>query len=124
MNLLDEIIDKEQKEIIKIHEKTNEMKKKIMELKEELELITGRVVKFKRNGKIDMRSIKLNTEQQVAFNIIQKRKCEERRLKRTEEFQIMIKDVLTKIANERNIKQHVQQTVIENSRIPLERKRW
>jgi hypothetical protein len=71
-----------------------------------------------------MRSIKLNTEQQVAFNIIQKRKCEERRLKRTEEFQIMIKDVLTKIANERNIKQHVQQTVIENSRIPLERKRW
>jgi hypothetical protein len=124
MNLLDEIIDKEQKEIIKIHEKTNEMKKKIMELKEELELVTGRVVKFKRNGKIDMRSIKLNTEQQVAFNIIQKRKCEERRLKRTEEFQIMIKDVLTKIANERNIKQHVQQTVIENSRIPLERKRW
>jgi len=124
MNLLDEIIDKEQKEIIKIHEKTNEMKKKIMELKEELELVTGRVVKFKRNGKIDMRSIKLNTEQQVAFNIIQKRKCEERRLKRTEEFQIMIKDVLNKIANERNIKQHVQQTVIENSRIPLERKRW
>jgi hypothetical protein len=82
------------------------------------------VCKITRKGKIDLRSIKLETEQQVAFNIIQKRKCEERRLKRTEEFQIMIKDVLTKIANERNIKQHVQQTVIENSRIPLERKRW
>ena len=121
-NLLDSIICKEQNEIIKINEKTNEMKKKIMELKEELELITGRVVKFKRNGKIDMRSIKLNTEQQKAFDIIQKRKCEERKLKRTEEFQNMIKDVLTKIANERNIK--ATQPVIEPPKFPIERKRW
>lgn len=124
-NLLNSIICKEQNEIIKINEKTNEMKKKILELKEELELITGRVVKFTRKGKIDMRSIKLNNEQQKAFDIIQKRKCEERKLKRTEEFQNMIKDVLTKIANERNIK--ATQPVIEPPKIiptPLDRKRW
>jgi len=119
-NILDSIICKEQKEIIKINERTNEMKKKILELKEELELITGRVVKFKRNGKIDMRSVKLNDDQQKAFDIIQKRKSEQRRLKRTEEFHIMIKDVLTKIANERNIKA----TVIETPKIPIDRKRW
>ena len=95
-----------------------------MELKEELELITGRTLKFNRKGKIDMRSIKLNNEQQKAFDIIQKRKCEERKLKRTHEFHIMIKDVLTKIANERNIKATQPQTVIETPKIPIERKRW
>ena len=124
MNLLDEIIDKEQKEIIKINERIKQIKDDILQKKDELELITGRVCKITRKGKIDLRSIKLDTEQQKAFDIIQKRKCEERRLKRTEEFQNMIKDVLTKIANERNIKQHVQQTVIETPKIPLERKRW
>jgi hypothetical protein len=124
MNLLDEIIDKEQKEIIKINERIKQIKDDILQKKDELELITGRVCKITRKGKIDLRSIKLDTEQQKAFNIIQKRKCEERRLKRTEEFQNMIKDVLTKIANERNIKQHVHQTVIETPKIPLERKRW
>ena len=93
-----------------------------MELKQEIELITGRTLKFNRKGKIDMRSIKLNTEQQKAFDIIQKRKCEERKLKRTEEFQNMIKDVLTKIANERNIK--ATQPVIEPPKFPIERKRW
>lgn len=125
-NLLDSIICKEQKEIIKIHERTNEIKKTILELKQEIELITGRTLKFNRKGKIDMRSIKLNTEQQKAFDIIQKRKCEERKLKRTEEFQNMIKDVLTKIANERNIKTTQPQTVIETPKIPipLDRKRW
>jgi predicted RNA-binding protein with RPS1 domain len=120
-NILDSIICKEQNEIIKINERTNEMKKKIMELKEELEIVTGRVVKFKRNGKIDMRSIKLNTEQQKAFNIIQKRKCEERKLKRANEFHEMIKNCLTQIANERNLK---ATHVIETPKIPLERKRW
>jgi len=122
-NILDSIICKEQKEIIKINERTNEMKKKILELKEELELITGRVVKFKRNGKIDMRSVKLNDDQQKAFDIIQKRKCEERRLKRANEFHEMIKNCLTQIANERNIKT-TQSTVIEPPKIPIERKRW
>jgi hypothetical protein len=71
-----------------------------------------------------MRSIKLNTEQQKAFNIIQKRKCEERKLKRANEFHEMIKNCLTQIANERNLKATQPQTVLENSRIPLERKRW
>jgi len=121
-NILDSIICREKKEIIKINERTNEMKKKILELKNELELITGRVLKFKRNGKIDMRSVKLNDEQQKVFNIIQKRKSEERKLKRTEEFQNMIKDVLTKIANERNIKP--TPNVIEHPKIPIDRKRW
>jgi hypothetical protein len=123
MNLLDEIIDKEQKEIIKINERIKQIKDDILQKKDELELITGRVCKITRKGKIDLRSIKLDTEQQKAFNIIQKRKCEERRLKRTEEFQNMIKDILTKIANERNIKA-TQPTVIETPKIPLERKRW
>jgi len=123
-NILDSIICNEQNEIIKINERTNEMKKKIMELKQELELITGRVVKFKRNGKIDMRSIKLNTEQQKAFGIIQKRKCEERKLKRANEFHEMIKNCLTQIATERNIKATQPQNVIETQKIPIERKRW
>jgi len=123
-NILDSIICKEQKEIIKINERTNEMKKKILELKEELELITGRVVKFKRNGKIDMRSVKLNDEQQKAFNIIQKRKSEERKLKRTNEFHEMIKNCLTQIANERNNKSTQPPTVIEHPKIPIDRKRW
>ena len=39
-NLLDSIICKEQNEIIKINKKTNEMKQKIMEIKEELEFIS------------------------------------------------------------------------------------
>jgi len=126
-NLLDSIICKEQKEIIKINERTNEMKKKILELKEELELVTGRIVKFKRNGKIDMRSIKLNTEQQKAFDIIQKRKCEERKLKRTEEFQNMIKNCLTQIANERNNKSQQVETpkpIVYDYSKPIDRKRW
>ena len=124
-NILDSIICKEQNEIIKINERTNEMKKKIMELKEQLELVTGRVVKFKRNGKIDMRSIKLNDEQQKTFAVIQKRKCEERKLKRATEFHEMIKNCLTQIANERNIKAtQPPPTVIETPKIPLERKRW
>tara|TARA_R110000822_G_scaffold211281_1_gene346876 strand:- start:154 stop:522 length:369 start_codon:yes stop_codon:yes gene_type:complete len=122
MNLLDEIIDKEQKEIIKINDKITQIKNDILQKKDELELITGRVCKITRKGKIDLRSIKLDTEQQKAFDIIQKRKSEERRLKRTEEFQNMIKDILTKIANERNIK--ASQPVIEPSKIPIERKRW
>jgi hypothetical protein len=123
MNLLDEIIDKEQKEIIKINDRITQIKNDILQKKDELELITGRVCKITRKGKIDLRSIKLDTEQQKAFDIIQKRKSEERRLRRTEEFQNMIKDCLTKIANERNIKA----TVIETPKtipIPLERKRW
>ena len=123
MNLLDEIIDKEQKEIIKINDKITQIKNDILQKKDELELITGRVCKITRKGKIDLRSIKLDTEQQKAFDIIQKRKSEERRLKRTEEFQNMIKDILTKIANERNIKAS-QPTVIEPPKIPIERKRW
>ena len=123
MNLLDEIIDKEQKEIIKINERIKQIKDDILQKKDELELITGRVCKITRKGKIDLRSIKLDTEQQKAFNIIQKRKCEERRLKRTEEFHEMIKKCLTQIANERNIKA-TQPTVIEPPKIPLERKRW
>ena len=123
MNLLDEIIEKEQKEIIKINERIKQIKDDILQKKDELELITGRVCKITRKGKIDLRSIKLDTEQQKAFDIMQKRKCEERRLKRAEEFQIMIKDILTKIANERNIKA-TQSTVIEPPKIPIERKRW
>jgi Mg2+ and Co2+ transporter CorA len=125
MNLLDEIIDKEQKEINKINERIKQIKDDILQKKDELELITGRVCKITRKGKIDLRSIKLDTEQQKAFNIIQKRKCEERKLKRAEEFQNMIKDILTKIANERNIKA-TQSTVIEPPKIPMvvERKRW
>jgi len=124
MNLLDEIIDKEQKEINKINEKIKQIKDDIIQKKDELELITGRVCKITKKGKIDLRSIKLDTEQQRAFDIIQKRKSEQRRLKRTEEFQNMIKDVLTKIANERNIKTQQQPTVIEHPKIPIDRKRW
>jgi len=127
-NILDSIISKEQKEIIKINERTNEMKTKILELKNELELITGRVLKFKRNGKIDMRSVKLNDEQQKAFNIIQKRKSEERKLKRANEFHEMIKNCLTQIANERNNKS-VQQVepskpIVYDYSKPIDRRRW
>jgi len=123
MNLLDEIIDKEQNEINKINEKIKKIKDDILQKKDELELITGRVCKITKKGKIDLRSIKLDTEQQVAFNIIQQRKAHERKLKRAEEFQNMIKDILTKIANERNIKA-TQPTVIEPPKTPIERKRW
>lgn len=127
-NLLDSIICKEQKHIINLNERTNEMKRKILELKEELELITGRVLKFTRKGKIDTRSIKLDTEQQKAFTIIQKRKSEERKLKRAEEFHLMIKECLTKIANERNSKK--VETVEKVEKIEkvdytkIEKKRW
>ena len=120
MDLLNEIIDKEQKEIEKINEKIKLIKNTILEKKDELELITGRVCKITRKGKIDLRSIKLNTEQQQAFDIIQKRKAHERKLKRATEFEILIKDVLSKIATERNIKNNV----VEPPKIPVERKRW
>lgn len=127
-NLLDSIIYKEQKHIIQLNEKTNEMKKKILELKEELELITGRVVKFTRKGKIDMRSVKLDTEQQAAFNIIQKRKSEQRKLKKAEEFHLMIKECLTKIANERNCKNVKTDEKVEKVEkvdyTKIEKKRW
>lgn len=121
-NILDQIICKEQTEIIKINDKINEMKKKILELKEELELVTGHVVKFTRKGKIDMRSVKLNTDQQKAFDIIQKRKLEERKLKRANEFHDMIKNCLTQIANERNVKNEVK--VIQTKNEPINYIRW
>jgi len=127
MNILDEIIDKEQSEINKINERIKKIKDDILQKKNELEMITGRICKITKKGKIDLRSIKLDTEQQVAFNIIQKRKCEERRLKRAEEFQAMIKDILTKIANERNIKSNeirTQQVGPVEPKMPIERKRW
>jgi hypothetical protein len=127
-NLLDSIICKEQKHIIKLNEKTNEIKKKILQLKEELELITGRVLKFTRKGKIDMRSIKLDTEQQKAFNIIQKRKEEQNKLKKTEEFHQMIKECLTKIANERNSKNVKNEENVEKIEkidyTKIDKKRW
>ena len=53
---------------------------------------------------------------------MQKRKSEQRKLKRTEEFHEMIKNCLTQIANERNIK--ATQPVIEPPKFPIERKRW
>lgn len=121
-NILDQIICKEQTEIIKINDKINEMKKKILELKEELELVTGHIVKFTRKGKIDMRSVKLNTDQQKAFDIIQKRKLEERKLKRANEFHDMIKNCLTQIANERNVKNEVK--VIQTKNEPINYIRW
>jgi len=127
MNILDEIINKEQSEINKINERIKKIKDDILQKKNELEMITGRICKITKKGKIDLRSIKLDTEQQVAFNIIQKRKCEERRLKRAEEFQAMIKDILTKIANERNIKSNeirTQQVGPVEPKMPIERKRW
>jgi len=126
-NILDSIICREQKEIIKINERTNEMKKKILNLKEELELITGRVLKFTRKGKINMNSVKLNTEQQKAFDIIQKRKSEERKLKRANEFHEMIKNCLTQIANERNNKTVQVETpkpIVFDYTKPIDRKRW
>ena len=122
MDLLNEIIDKEEKEINKINERIKKIKDTILEKKNELELITGRVCKITTKGKIDLRSIKLNTEQQVAFDLIQKRKAHERKLKRAEEFEKMIKDILSKIATERNVMKNT--TTIEPPKIPIERKRW
>jgi len=125
MNILDEIIDKEINEINKINDKIKKIKFDILQKKDELELITGRIVKFTKNGKINMNSIKLNSEQQEAFKIIQKRKSEERKLKRAEEFQTMIESILTKIANERNIKSNeIRTQQVETPKIPIERKRW
>jgi len=127
MNILDEIIDKEINEINKINDKIKKIKFDILQKKDELELITGRIVKFTKNGKINMNSIKLNSEQQEAFKIIQKRKSEERKLKRAEEFQTMIESILTKIANERNIKSNeirTQQVGPVEPKMPIERKRW
>jgi len=121
MNILDEIIDKEINEINKINDKIKKIKFDILQKKDELELITGRIVKFTKNGKINMNSIKLNSEQQEAFKIIQKRKSEERKLKRAEEFQTMIESILTKIANERNIKSNeIRTQQVENPKIPIE----
>ena len=122
MDLLNEIIDKEEKEINKINERIKKIKDTILEKKNELELITGRVCKITTKGKIDLRSIKLNTEQQVVFDLIQKRKAQERKLKRTEDFEKMIKDILSKIATERNVMKNT--TTIEPPKIPIERKRW
>ena len=122
MDLLNEIIDKEEKEINKINERIKKIKDTILEKKNELELITGRICKITTKGKIDLRSIKLNTEQQVAFDLIQKRKAHERKLKRTEEFEKMIKDILSKIATERNVMKNT--TTIEPPKITTERKRW
>ena len=122
MYLLNEIIYKEDKEINKINERIKKIKDTILEKKNELELITGRVCKITTKGKIDLRSIKLNTEQQVAFDLIQKRKAHERKLKRAEEFEKMIKDILSKIATERNVMKNT--TTIEPPKFPIERKRW
>ena len=127
MNLLDEIIDKEQKEINKINERIKQIKDDIIQKKDELELITGRVCKITKKGKIDLRSIKLDTEQQKAFDIIQKRKSEERKLKRANEFHEMIKNCLTQIANERNNKTVQVETpkpIVFDYTKPIDRKRW